>query len=157
MEVKTKLDEKMQREFMKKFFITGLLIAIVGSLCLITYFIVSLFVNDVDKIYLYCPVSLLTLGVVFIILYSMNIKNISKLNKENAYTFNQEFMEIKTIYHNEVEGTAKLYYSDAYKIKETKNYIFIYLNFQQAYPVLKSNVPNIEELKKLIYCKKENK
>ena len=54
------------------------------------------------------------------------------------------------MYHDEIAGSSKLYYSDIYKVKETKNFIFIYLNQQQAFPILKSNVSDLDSLRKLI-------
>ena len=54
------------------------------------------------------------------------------------------------MYHDEVSGSSKLYYSDIFKVKETKSFIFIYLNPQQAFPILKENVSDLDYLRKLI-------
>ena len=80
----------------------------------------------------------------------INCQSCEKMNRENVYTFYDEYVEVKTMYHDEVAGSSKLYYSDIFKVKETKSFIFIYLNQQQAFPVLKENVSDLDYLKKLI-------
>ena len=62
-------------------------------------------------------------------------------------------MEIKTYYHGEVEATCKLYYSDAFKIRESKRYIFVYQDNMRAFPMEKANVPDLERLKEVLKLK----
>lgn len=149
MEVKTSLDERMQKELLKTPIICSWIIVICGGISLISTIITAI-LSDLDLILLLASIAFLTMGIVLLISFNKSIKSCQKLNRENVYVFNDEYMEAKTIYHDEVIGTSKLYYSDIFKVKETKSFLFIYLNQQQAYPILKSNVSNLDYLRKLV-------
>lgn len=58
----------------------------------------------------------------------------------NAYTFENDFLNIATIKNGEIVGTQKLYYKDIVKIKENSEYIFIYPNKFNAFIIKKFNV-----------------
>ena len=46
--------------------------------------------------------------------------------------------------NGEIFGTQKVYYKDIYKVREVKDYIFIYINATSAYIIKKSNTTDEE-------------
>ena len=150
MEVRTFLDERMQKELLKTPIICCWIIIIFGGISLILTIVAAIFDKKLDTILLIATVAFLIMGVVLLISFNKTIQSFQKTNRENVYTFYDEYVEVKTMYHDEVAGSSKLYYSDIFKVKETKSFIFIYLNPQQAFPILKENVSDLDYLKKLI-------
>lgn len=150
MEVKTSLDERMQKELLKTPIICCWIIIIFGGISLILTIVTAIGAKKVDGIFLLATAIFLIMGIVLLISLNKTIQSFQKTNRENVYTFYDEYVEVKTMYHDEVSGSSKLYYSDIFKVKETKSFIFIYLNPQQAFPILKENVSDLDYLKKLI-------
>lgn len=152
MEVKTKIDAKMQKEMLKKQLILSYVFIACGAVGALIGFFVLIFFDSGE--YFACSAIVLGCGLGLLIASKKMIKSAEVSNKENIYTFGADFVEVKTMYHDDEMGTLKLYYTDILKIKETKNYIFIFPDNTKAYPVLKENVSDLEELKKLIHKNK---
>ena len=150
MEVRTSLDERMQKELLKAPIICCWIIIIFGGVSLILTIASAIFDKKLDSILLIATAVFLVMGIVLLISFNKTIQSFQKTNRENVYTFYDEYVEVKTMYHDEVSGSSKLYYSDIFKVKETKSFIFIYLNPQQAFPILKENVSDLDYLRKLI-------
>ena len=150
MEVRTSLDERMQKELLKTPIICCWIIIIFGGISLILTIAAAIFDKKLDSILLIATAVFLVMGIALLISFNKTIQSFQKTNRENVYTFYDEYVEVKTIYHDEVSGSSKLYYSDIFKVKETKSFIFIYLNPQQAFPILKENVSDLDYLRKLI-------
>ena len=151
MVVKTKIDENVQKELSKNMLIFSYICFVLGAIALIAIVSYETIKNvEISIEYDILVSAIFALGLILIISVKITIKNAKVLNRENVYTFKDEYFEIQTMYHNEVEATQKIYYADIYKIKETKNYIFIYQNFNRAFPISKSATENLDELRKLI-------
>ena len=150
MEVRTSLDERMQKELLKTPIICCWIIIIFGGVSLILTIASAIFDKKLDSILLIATAVFLVMGIALLISFNKTIQSFQKTNRENVYTFYDEYVEVKTMYHDEVSGSSKLYYSDIFKVKETKSFIFIYLNPQQAFPILKENVSDLDYLRKLI-------
>lgn len=150
MEIRTSLDERMQKELLKTPIICCWIIIIFGGVSLILTIASAIFDKKLDSILLIATAVFLVMGIALLISFNKTIQSFQKTNRENVYTFYDEYVEVKTMYHDEVSGSSKLYYSDIFKVKETKSFIFIYLNPQQAFPILKENVSDLDYLRKLI-------
>ena len=150
MEVKTSLDERMQKELLRTPIICCWIIIVFGIISLVLTIATAIIDKKLNTTILVATAFFLVMGVILLISFNKTIQSVQKSNRENVYTFYDDYVEIKTMYHDEVAGSSKLYYSDIYKVKETKNFIFIYLNQQQAFPILKSNVSDLDYLRKLI-------
>ena len=149
MTTKTKLDEKMQKELSRNILIMAIIFIILGSIGLIGYFIAD-FLEIKGYEFLLIMTIPLGVGIGFCIIYSNAIQAAKRMNRENIYTFAETFFEIQTLYHNEVEATVKLFYIDIYKVKETKNFLFVFADAKRAYPIAKSNITNIDVLKLML-------
>lgn len=155
MEVKTKIEGKVQKELLLPLYVVAWVTTCLGAVGLIVFGVLlggEETTNAWDAIG-YPFAGLLVVGICIFVMHAFKVKS-ANINKENLYVFNDEFFEIKTIYHGEIEDTGKLYYNDIAKIKETKNYIFIYPTINLAYPVAKANVENLDALRKLLKMKK---
>lgn len=154
MQFRTKLDENMQKELIRVPRIFAIVISVLGFVGIVFTVSVIVFTGSEDIQFLeYFFAAIFAMGLVLIFTYGRIIKNFSKINKENEYTIYDEYMEIKTYYHGEVEATCKLYYSDAFKIRESKRYIFVYQDNMRAFPMEKANVPDLERLKEVLKLK----
>lgn len=154
MQFRTKLDENMQKELIRVPRIFAIVISVLGFVGIVFTVSVIVFTGSEDIQFLeYFFAAIFVMGLVLIFTYGRIIKNFSKINKENEYTIYDEYMEIKTYYHGEVETTCKLYYSDAFKIRESKRYIFVYQDNMRAFPMEKANVPDLERLKEVLKLK----
>ena len=150
MEVKTSSDERMQKELLRTPIICCWIIIVFGIISLVLTIATAIIDKKLNTTILVATTFFLVMGVILLISFNKTIQSVQKSNRENVYTFYDDYVEIKTMYHDEVAWSSKLYYFDIYKVKETKNFIFIYLNQQQAFPILKSNVSDLDYLRKLI-------
>lgn len=149
--VQTKINGKMQQELLLGFKVIGLISLILGAIGLTVDIVLEVAeVHSFALLTTFAFALLLVMGIVMVVYNAKLVKQSERINKENLYIFYDEYFEIKTIYHGEVEDKTKLYYSDILKVKETKNYIFIYPDNTKALGIDKKNVPSLEELRKLI-------
>lgn len=154
MQFRTKLDENMQRELIRVPSILAIVLFAIGLIGVILSVVLNIATESDEYLFLrYFFIGIFAMGLVLILAYGRVVKNFSKINKENEYTIYDEYMEIKTYYHGEVEATCKLYYADAFKIRETKRYIFVYQDNMRAFPMEKANVPDLERLREVLKLK----
>lgn len=126
--------------------IINIILIVVGIIGLLLYVVLStIFENSYLDILLVFAIPFV-IGIVYYILINKNIKKMAENKFINAYTFENDFLNIATIKNGEIVGTQKLYYKDIVKIKENSEYIFIYPNKFNAFIIKKFNV-NEEDLK----------
>lgn len=158
MQIRTKIDGKMQKELIMGQFVFAWIMLGLGIAGLVVY--IGVYVGfDLKENYpllISCSI-VFAVGLVFVVSYNKIVKNAEVINKTNIYTISQEFMQIETEYHGEIQESTKLYYSDIFKIKETKNYIFVYPDSTKAFPIEKKNVSDIDSLRRLLFSGKKKK
>ncbi len=152
MQIRTKIDGKMQKELLQGLMIFAWTTFSVGLAGLIAYIVVfvGLDLKDNYPILISCSI-VFAVGLMYVVTCGKLVKNAQATNKTNIYTISEEYMQIESEYHGEIQETTKLFYSDIVKIKETKNYIFVYPDTTRAYPIEKKNVPDIDTLRRLIF------
>ena len=94
----------------------------------------------------------LVIGIIYFVLIGATKRNNEKtVNSVNEYEFYDQFFIIKSTQNGEVLANIKSYYNTMLKVRETKNYIFIYPNKALAYPVAKSALSeeNMTSLRKI--------
>lgn len=96
---------------------------------------------------------ILSLAVILIYIFLPNI-SVSKVlkfdktfeNTENKYEFYEDYLFVENKY-----GSTKVDYNDLYKVYETKNNIYIYINSTQAFLVSKSGFDSkLDEVKEFL-------
>lgn len=152
MQIRTKIDGKMQKELLRGLIIFAWITFSLGLAGLVTYIVVfvGLDLKDNYPILISCSI-VFAVGLMYVVTCGKLVKNAQAANKTNIYTISEEYMQIESEYHGEIQETAKLFYSDIVKIKETKNYIFVYPDTTRAYPIEKKNVPDIDTLRRLLF------
>lgn len=158
MQIRTKIDGKMQKELLMWQIICSWILLGIGTAGLIVYIgvCVGLDLKENYPLLISCSI-VFAVGLVFVVTYNKIVKNAEVINKTNIYTISQEFMQIETEYHGEIQESTKLYYSDIFKIKETKNYIYVYPDTTKAYPIEKKNISDIDSLRRLLFSGQKKK
>lgn len=158
MQIRTKIDGKMQKELLMWQIVCSWILLGIGTAGLIVYIgvCVGLDLKENYPLLISCSI-VFAVGLVFVVTYNKIVKNAEVINKTNIYTISQEFMQIETEYHGEIQESSKLYYSDIFKIKETKNYIYVYPDTTKAYPIEKKNISDIDSLRRLLFSGQKKK
>ena len=143
--IETRLDENVQKEFMAKTFIVSLVCLILGSVGLVAYLtwdVLSEFIEiKAPSIVLLIAFScLFAFGLVFIISRNKVVKKARSENKSEVYEFFNNYVVANDYFNGEQVATVKIYYNQIVKRKETKNYIFFYVQATAACPVSKANL-----------------
>ena len=152
--VATEHNENMYKELNKTNIILAILYTVLGGIMLLAGLLLYIITpeNDLLLLWVACGTILLILGITIII----SAKNINKLNGVNSKAEENEFFQGYFISREYVNGehlsTAKIYYNRIVKVRETKNYIFIYNTRVTAISVDKSKLtePEINTIRSLL-------
>lgn len=79
-------------------------------------------------------------GLVFVLTINKSIKKAKDNIIVTENEIEETFMNITDTKNGEQVGSAKIYYKDIIKVKETQNYLFLYPNKQMAYPISKQGM-----------------
>ena len=147
--VETRLDENVQKEFMAKTFIVSLVCLILGSVGIVAYLtwdILSEFIaikapSIVILIVFACAFAF---GLVFVISRNKLVKKARTENKTEVYEFFNNYVVANDYLNGEQVATVKIYYNQIIKRKETKNYIFFFVQTAAACPVSKAGLTDGE-------------
>ncbi|MGN0824069.1 MAG: YcxB family protein [Candidatus Coproplasma sp.] len=144
--VTTEHNENMYKELNRTNIILAILYTVFGGIMLIAGLLLYILTPENDLLLLWVALGtiLLILGITIII----SAKNINKLNGVNSKAEENEFFQGYFISREYVNGehlaTAKIYYNRIVKVRETKNYIFIYNTRVTAVSVDKRNLTEQE-------------
>ena len=134
----TALDKDVQKCLLSKNKIIWLVINILSLLCGVLAFILRNY-------------TILILCLIMVVASIMMLINFKKMilsangETKNNYEFFNEYFAVESVKNGEIIGTSKLKYTDLYKIKLTKNYIFLYINKVSVYPIKISNLTKDEQ------------
>lgn len=127
---------------------------VVGAVFLSLYIIMYILSNSQVLYLLYCGVFLFVFGLLLTIVTLKQKNNQIKKDKNKVETiiFNEDHMLTSLKDKTEITATEKVYYKNIIKIRETKNYLFLYPNRAVAYPISKNELKHneIEQIKNLI-------
>lgn len=150
--VRTKLNEEMQKELTRPALIIYLVMMIVGAVGLLAYIILGTIFTNANLEFLLAFSIPFGVGLVFYLTIKKQLRQIVDCTKVNVYELHEDYMNIKTINNGEDVGTSKVYYKEIIKRKESKNYIFLYPNNFNAYPIAKTELKEdeLKEVRKLL-------
>ncbi len=143
-----KLDEKLYCELNKNLRTLGILYIVIGAvLTAVGVFVLGIAIYE-NEIVDYYDILIFVLGIVFIfigIFFRLYYKNFnaaaSKMNRiEEVEFFDGYFMEYEYT-EGELTSTNKVYYKWIVKVRETKNYLFLYNTRVTAVAVDKNSLP----------------
>ena len=148
------LNEKMQKELMRETYMMSLFCIIVGATVVSIFLALSILSSILEFEGLYFTflilfAVILVYGIVLTVLLNKTVKTAVNANKEYTYEFFKDYFTATETLNGEIVTTAKFYNNQVVKFKETKNYLFFYVNTVAACPVAKSELtkPEIETLK----------
>ena len=148
--IRTKLDKNMQKELSKMLIILSYVSLAIGAVWFLAYVIGTMIGHKFDYRFLW-GMFFLVLPIFLIFNFKKSVMALGDGTKENEYEFFDDYFTATTYYHNENIGTMKVQYSDIYKTRETKNYIFVFINYGSALPISKAGLGE-EVLQKIREC-----
>jgi len=153
MEIKTKIDGKVQKDLLKNNILSGYVAVALGGISLVAYLIVA--VLDINKtaewVLLIAGAFMFAMGLVSVLTLNKLVKNAEIQNREVKYQLFDDYMQIESSANGEIDASAKLYYKDIFKIKESKGYIFVYPDMTRAFAIEKAQIPDIDRARQLLF------
>lgn len=141
-----KINQEIQAELNKSSKRNSIIATIIGIVGLVAYIALSMWKElFVFEMLLWISACLFGVGIAYIVLINKSNKKAANSTMDGEYELEETFMTIKAHKDGEQISSAKVYYKDMVKLKETANYIFLYPNRQMAYPVPKNKL-SAEEL-----------
>lgn len=156
-----KADYNLQKEINMRAFVISLVMLILSAALMIVYIVVTN-IKGTDAFWLV----ILVVAVIMFAVSLVNVILIRKINKtaneksvELRYVFNEDYYVAEEYKNSENTATVKVYYSEVFKTRETKNYFVIYRSAQIAHPISKKDVDEkqLQALKNVILCNKARK
>ncbi len=145
--VSTAMDERMQKELSRTSLITSVVLLVIGCVGLVAYIALSVLLEvfgvpepDSTNILLILGAICFVLGLFLLLLLKSVIKKIRNTARVNNYEFFNGYFIISETNYGELTATVKVYNSQIIKGKETKNYLFFFIQSSAAFPVLKENL-----------------
>lgn len=112
--------------------------------------------DTLSRLLIWIFVTIMLIFVYFIMPKVAFKKNKVGKNSENLFTFREDTFEIEGSNGN-YNGKSEIKYSVLHKIYETREFLYIYINFNQAYIVDKKTISDEALLRELLVSKIGNK
>ena len=132
-----KIDEDMIKQLNSKMFKIALLTTILGSSLILTSILLSVGFELIKFNTLIVAMLTIPTGLGALMLFSYSkAKSIARKNvREIEVEFFKDLFESRVINNGEVIATQKVKYSEIVKVKETKEYLFVYSSAHTFVPV----------------------
>lgn len=144
--VETPVNADMQREFMRTIYIVSLVSLIIGSVGIAAFMawdITTIFfkIKEPHILILVAVAVFFAFGLVFLLTCRKTVKNAAQGPvKSEVYEFFSDYLIAEDYMNGEKVGTAKIYYNQILKRKETKSFLFFYIQANAAAPVSKAGL-----------------
>lgn len=149
--VNTVIDEKMQKEYLAKSNKLTLAMIIVGAVATLVFLILycisdsyPVFEDGFTLPFLILFACLLGAAIGLKILFNKAVKQVKGCGKINEYEFFSDYFMLTQMTNGEAVATAKFYNSQITKVKDSKNYFFVYITAAQIFPVSKEGLTESE-------------
>lgn len=147
--VTTEINEKMQKEFSRGTYKMGLAFTIIGAICAALFLaleIASIILKFEEGYitFLILAAVILCSGVSIMVAVNKAVATVRNTRKVFVYEFFKEYISANEYLNGENVTTAKVYYGQISKGRETKNYLFFFINGASAFPVDKSQLNEAE-------------
>lgn len=138
----TKIDKNANKELNRKNIISWLFILLIGLVMAILGVVSSLY-RLMDSIWCSLLISfggvMILFSLIIIILIFKISKNQDESKIELSYDFRKKYFLLDRLKDGKIIENEKIDYKDIFRIKETKNYIYIYRTSKTVIPFYKSN------------------
>lgn len=148
--VSTEMSEKVQKEFIKSTRTIGLVFTVIGAIGVAFFLVLEIIAvfyeydHEGMFVILIMESGLLGLGIGLLVLVGKTVKAAGTINRTFVYEFCKDYFTASEILNGEQVSSAKIYNSSIKKVKETKGYLFIYVNAASACPVDKCGLSEAE-------------
>ncbi len=153
-----KIDLDLQKEVNRKSFISNLVMTILGAVGLGFYIVFSLFFESVIlEVFLWISAFMLAYGIMLMIMINLTNKKSASNNYIDNIELVEDYLIISTIKNEEVISNSKVYYKDLTKIRETENYLLLYINRASVVPIPKRSFSpeDYSKIKVMVYSAKQ--
>lgn len=135
--VETRLDENAQKEFMRTLFIVSLICLVIGSIGIVGYIVWNvtsaiLETYEPDIVILIAVAVFFAFGLIFVLTYNKVVKKARTEDKKEEYEFFSNYLIANDYLNGEQVATVKIYYKNIIKRRETKNYLFFFVQTNAA-------------------------
>lgn len=135
--VETTLDERVQKEFLAKLFIVSLVCLVIGSIGIVGYIVwdvtsAILEIYEPDIVILIAVAVFFAFGLIFVLTYNKVVKKARTEDKKEVYEFFSNYLVANDYVNGEQVATVKIYYKQISKRRETKNYLFFFVQTNAA-------------------------
>lgn len=133
------INKDLQTELNKSFKRNCIIAVVAGIIGLLAYIVIP---KEMLLMEILLWISSCAFGIGLVLLISINTVNKKASDNKivGEYELEETFMIINAFKNGEQISSAKVYYKDLIKTKETENYLFLYPNKQTAYPVPKNKL-----------------
>lgn len=133
------VDQNTLKELTKNLKILSIILVILGLVFSIVSFVEIVFLKKDIMYMMFAPgVFILTFGIMILISNNKSIKKMEGTSERREMEFFDDYFSMKIYKKEELVGESKTYYKDVQYMKESPNYIFLYIHQRQAYPFSKS-------------------
>ena len=134
MKTKTVIDSNVMKQLNGKTLKLGIVFVSLGGVLTVLYVILSLIANffKFNRLYGVCLVMIIVVGVTLLYSYYKAKSQSMKGNVVNEVEFFDTYLESHSIRNGELFQTNKINYVDISKVKETEDFIFVYINSLSA-------------------------
>lgn len=138
--IATKMDAEMVAEScaeLKKLSIVMMIVGAVGLVFYVLSGVIEVFAKFgfLLDVILWLSAFLLVFGITFFGSGKRLNKQLLNKNLVNVYDFYDDYFMEESLDNGEVVGTVKHFYKDVYKVTQSQNYLFVYINKVNFLPV----------------------
>lgn len=153
-EATTVLTKGIYKSMTKKLYIGAWLATIIGTAGVITYLVSDFIFNETGwTVWLLAFALPLGFGIVYLSALTKMYKRPMEENSVNIYQFDETGITIVTFKQSENLGAVRVLYSQIEKVKESPDYLFLFVNRVSAFPVEKKHITpaNLQLIKNCIF------
>jgi len=144
-QVQTKLDGKLFRQYSKKYFIIWSIVLALSALFIVAQVLCAIFDKELFSITLtVCAVVLGVCSLFLIIIMARAVKKADKKNNRSVCDLYADYMQVCG-YENDVKvSEVKIYYNTLFKREEIKDYFLAFASKSVFYPISKQGLTPAE-------------
>lgn len=146
----TALDDKMQKEMSQtshRIALSFLIIGAAGVFLFAVFQIVSFFIDFDDEGYFFILIFFalfLAMGFYLQFVLGKTEENVRAANKVSCCEFFKDYFLVTETVDGKTVSNTKVYNDRIIKVKQTKNYLFLYIDKASAYPIARSELSQTE-------------
>lgn len=141
MQCSVEITGEIQKELTRKHRKFSISIFVLGLLGIFAYFAIKMFFDEFwVEVVFFVSMVLLVLGILMYAGYATSKSKVKGANVFNHYEFSATSLTITHQRNEDIATTVKVLYKNIKKVKDSENYLFIYVSRKAVLPVPKKNM-----------------